>query len=288
MVTEQEKKNQRIALFTTIGIHGVLFLLFFFMVAWRAPNPPLPEYGIELNFGMDDQGSGAVQPREPVGSEGTQEEEPDQPEEQEIVPETTPPVETEPVEQEITSKVESPVKVEEKKVEPKPKKPVEKKPEPKKEEVVKPVVDQNATYKPASPKAESNNTTTDGKAGAKGSQGDDRSKSGDKGSPEGSLDANAQYGKQGGGGGPRLDLAGWMWDSTPTVSVPNNESGRIVFEIKVDDNGDIVSIKTIERSVSIEAEQACRKEVERLSFTKTGANVPDISTGKITFVIRSN
>lgn len=288
MVTEQEKKNQRIALFTTIGIHGVLFLLFFFMVAWRAPNPPLPEYGIELNFGMDDQGSGAVQPREPVGSEGTQEEEPDQPEEQEVVPETTPPVESEPVEQEITSKVESPVKVEEKKVEPKPDKPVEKKPEPKKEEVVKPVVDPNATYKPATPKSESNNTTNEGKTGAKGSQGDDKNKSGDKGSPEGSLDANAQYGKQGGGGGPRLELAGWEWNSTPTPKVPNNESGRIVFEIKVDDSGDIISIKTIERSASLEAEQACRKEVERLSFTKTGANVPDISTGKITFVIRSN
>jgi len=23
------------------------------MIAWRAPDPPLPEFGIELNFGMD-------------------------------------------------------------------------------------------------------------------------------------------------------------------------------------------------------------------------------------------
>ena len=54
---QKEKKNKRIALFTSLGIHAAILLLFFFLVAWRAPNPPLPEYGIELNFGLDDQGS---------------------------------------------------------------------------------------------------------------------------------------------------------------------------------------------------------------------------------------
>jgi len=84
-----------------------------------------------------------------------------------------------------------------------------------------------------------------------------------------------------------LDLSGWEWDKKPNPDVPNNETGRIVFEIKVDDNGDIVSIKTLERSVSQEAEQICRKAIEKLIFIQTGSNVPAISTGKITFLIRS-
>jgi hypothetical protein len=85
-----------------------------------------------------------------------------------------------------------------------------------------------------------------------------------------------------------LDLAGWNWDYIPKPNVPNNESGRVVFEIKVDDSGEIISIRTLERSVSLEAENICRKEIEKLTFSKTGTNVPAISTGKITFIVRSN
>jgi hypothetical protein len=61
-----------------------------------------------------------------------------------------------------------------------------------------------------------------------------------------------------------------------------------VFEIKVGEDGEIVSYRTLERSVSIEAENICKKELEKLTFSKTGTNVPKESTGRITFVIRSN
>jgi hypothetical protein len=104
----------------------------------------------------------------------------------------------------------------------------------------------------------------------------------------GKIEADALYGTQSGGGGSAgLDLAGWNWDFIPKPLVPNNEAGRVVFEIKVDDSGEIISIKTLERSVSLETENACRKEIERLKFSKTGATVPEISTGKITFILRS-
>jgi periplasmic protein TonB len=285
MSREEEKKNQRIAMFTSIGVHVGLFLMFFFMIAWRPPNPPLPEIGLEVNFGTDDQGTGDVQPDEPVGSQGTQPEEPNQPEEQEELPETPKPVETKVEEQQVVSKVESPVSVKETKEEKQPEKPVEKV-QPKKEEPVKPTPDKAAEYKPSTPKTESNNTTTDGKAGNASSHGDDKNKTGDKGHPEGKPDANSLYGNPGGGGGgPSLELAGWQWDRKPVPNVAKSESGRVVFEIKVDENGDIVNIKTLERSVSIEAEQACRQEIQKLTFTKTGTNVPEFSTGKITFVI---
>ena len=69
MTEAQEKKSRRIALISSIGVHVVILLLLLFVVAWRAPNPPLPEYGIELNFGTVSQGSGAVQPRTPAAAE---------------------------------------------------------------------------------------------------------------------------------------------------------------------------------------------------------------------------
>src|SRR5690606_22917293 len=69
MTEAQEKKSRRIALSSSIGVHVVILLLLLFVIAWRAPNPPLPEYGIELNFGTVSQGSGAVQPRTPAAAE---------------------------------------------------------------------------------------------------------------------------------------------------------------------------------------------------------------------------
>src|SRR3954468_1022460 len=68
-MSAEEKKNNRIGIFTSLGVHGALFLIFFFMRAWRAPDPPLPEFGIELNFGLDTPGTGDIQPEFPVGEE---------------------------------------------------------------------------------------------------------------------------------------------------------------------------------------------------------------------------
>lgn len=293
---EQDKKNKRTAFVTTMGVNVLVLLVLLFVIAWRAPNPPLPEFGIELNFGMDTQGSGDVQPKEPVGTpqEVKEEEEESKPEETksepvEEQPEQVEPEVTKPVEQQVTSKVESPVAVkEEKKEEQKPvekpkEKPVEKKSEPKVEE--KPKVDSKTVYNPNASKS----TDASNKKGQPGNHGDDQNKTGDKGSPEGKLDAKSLYGKSGGGGGgSSLDLAGWTWDDRPSPKVSDNELGGIVkFEIKVDDAGDIISIRTLERSVSPETEQACKQAIQRLTFSKTGENVPDISTGTITFVVRS-
>ncbi len=65
MLPEFEKKNQRIGMGVSIGIHGLLLILFFLIMAWREPDPPVPEYGIELNFGLETVGSGEIQPEQP-------------------------------------------------------------------------------------------------------------------------------------------------------------------------------------------------------------------------------
>lgn len=294
MTEQQEKKNRIIAFFSTMGFHAVFLLSMLFIIAWKAPDPPLGELGVDLNIGLDFEGSGDVQPEEPIGSNQPKTEteetqtQPEKPQEQ---------VEQKPVEKDeeelITSKdEESPAVVKEvtkkEEVKPKVEPKVEEKPKEKVEE--KPI----AVYKPnsATKTTSTEKSTSDGREGKPGNQGDDVGKTGDKGDPRGTVDGKAMYGTPGNGGGgggtgPSLEISGWEWDKKPAPSVSNNESGRVVFEIKVDDSGDVISIKTIERSVSAEAEQICRKEIQKLTFTKIGANVPPVSTGKITFVMRS-
>ncbi len=288
-----EKKNSRIGLLTSIGVHAGIFLLLFFLVAWRAPNPPLPEFGIELNFGLDDQGSGDVQPETPVGDENPQnaeeiKEQPadKQPEQtQETQEEAKTDVVEQPVEQ-IDSKIESPVVLkEEKKViktEPVKEKPFEKTVETKpKEQVV-------AEYK----KPEATDDKEAAKKGTPGTQGDDKGKTGDKGSPQGKLDAKALYGTPGGGGGGNgmdLQMSGWAWAEEPKIpELPDNENGRVEFEIECDESGDITGITTLVRSLSPRAEQILKDEIRKNSLIRTsGGKVPPRSKGKIIFVLRT-
>jgi len=79
---ENERKNKRIGFLTSLGIHSAVLLALIFLTGWKEPYPaPGASYGIELNFGLDDQGSGEVQPQTPVGTD----------EEQATVPETPKP-----------------------------------------------------------------------------------------------------------------------------------------------------------------------------------------------------
>jgi periplasmic protein TonB len=333
-MSEQEKKNKRAGVIISGIFHGILLIIFIFLIAWRPPNPPLPEYGIELNFGLDQQGSGDIQrlnPQRVSQSEEDARPEPpkaqaEQQSEQEPVPtKTQAAAETKPVEApkpepksepvktiqpEVTQK-EASVKVDEKSApkqeETKEIKKVEEKPvTPPKEVVKEEVKTVTEASKTTPPKTEEvkketqTQTTTTGTGGGgqtgttstakANNQGDDKNITGDKGNPQGSVDARALYGTQGGGGdGASLDLAGWAWDFLPKPKDESSESGRIVFEIKIDDRGYIQSIRTLEKTVSPAVEKIYRQEVERLTFSKTSSNTrpAPISTGKITFIIRS-
>lgn len=285
---EQEKKNERIAFITSTGVSAVVVLLMFIIVAWRVPDPPLPEYGIELNFGLDMQGSGEVQPETPVGSEGTQQEEPQQQEEAtpEAVKEKV--EEAAPVEEEIVSKVESPIKAKEVKEETKVvEKPKEKPVEPKKEE--KPKEEVKVAYKANTQKTDSENKTTDGKEGTAGSHGDDKNKTGDKGNPQGSLDAKSLYGQPGGGGGgvSMSGFTGFEWPKVQTPSMPEEAYGVYEFLVKVDDQGDVVSVTPLQRGLSLEAERKLKEMIQKLVFIPKGSNLPAQSEGKITFKVVS-
>ncbi|GEM_PF-134937 len=58
-------KRDRKAMTISLVVHGVLAILFIFILAWREPDPPIPEYGIELNLGVLDPGSGSIQRETP-------------------------------------------------------------------------------------------------------------------------------------------------------------------------------------------------------------------------------
>ncbi len=292
-MVKAERRNRNIGIVTSVGVHLAVLIIFLLMMAWRAPNPPFPEYGIELNFGMDSQGSGEIQPDTPASTaeavEQLEEEQIEEvPQEQkaeeiEEEDEANPVADAQAAEQPV-SKLESPVVVTETK-ETKPT--VKEQEKPKKEVAKQPVA------------AESQKTETISKAtdvtaeeGQKpANHGDNVNTVGDKGSKEGTLDAKALYGNAGGGGGGvGLDLAGWDWDQIPRPQIPGNESdGKIEFEIKVDENGEIIGYRVLERSLSIEAEKACRDAISKLTFSKKpGAVVPAVSVGKLTFVVRTH
>ena len=90
-MTIQEKKNDRWGIGISLGIHAALLLLFIFMLARKEPFPPLPEYGIEVSFGLEEAGSGDIQPTVPANTNPEPAEEP-APEEpapaEEIIPES--------------------------------------------------------------------------------------------------------------------------------------------------------------------------------------------------------
>ncbi|CCM09968.1 Putative uncharacterized protein [Cardinium endosymbiont cEper1 of Encarsia pergandiella] len=85
--------------------------------------------------------------------------------------------------------------------------------------------------------------------------------------------------------GAMLELKGWEWDVVPNPRDKTEECGKIVFEIKVDQDGEIISIQTIEKTVTPIVEKIYADALLGLTFSKTAQTPSGISTGKVTFVL---
>lgn len=85
--------------------------------------------------------------------------------------------------------------------------------------------------------------------------------------------------------GAILELKGWKWDAVPNPNDTTEECGKIVFEIKVDQDGEIISIQTIEKTVTPMVEKIYADALRVLTFSKTAETLSGISTGKVTFVL---
>lgn len=280
-----KNENERRAAMLTVLSLFIIFLWMFFHVILSAPDPP-EEYGMEVNFGTTDVGSGDDQPLEELKTQPVEEVTPEEPVE-EVVEEITESVE-EVVEDVITEEtveevpVVTPVK-EVPKEQPKEVVPVEKpketpKVEPKKEPT--PPKPDKSTEDALS--SVLNGPPADGKSS--GNEGDDN-EAGDKGNENGDPNAPDYYTNPGNGSGGNYDLIGRLPLRRPIPDYPCKKEGRVVVSIKVDRSGKVISATpgtkgstTTESCLLAEAKKAAMK-----TKWQAAANAPEKQIGKIIY-----
>ncbi|WP_436516433.1 hypothetical protein [Ekhidna sp. To15] len=259
---KKEERNKRIGWLTSVGVQLLLLILFYFIVAWREPFPPIPEYGIELGFTTS---AGAPAASSPAPQAPETNDEPEEVQEEQATSQSVQEVVAaeESNQEAIVNEVESPVKVEESK-------PAEPTPAEEKKEV-----DSRAVMTPSETDAdESKENPSEGKEEEK------------------EVDQRAIYGSQGTNTGEaegaNLALSGWVWDFKPKPDDQSDQSGKIVYKIVVDGDGYLVKIETETSTVSPAVERKYRQAVEKLTFSKTADyKAASVSTGTITFIIKS-
>ena len=287
-MSEREKKHKMIGAGVSAGIHLLVLLAFLFIMAWKAPNPPAPETGIELNFGTDLAGSGQEQPQTPspqpkpdaqqVAESQQAQSQPEPVREPVVTPDVAKPTPTERAVEDVVSQPEPSPVTKQEVAKPKPQPQQQPKAEEKPKETVKPALF------PGEKDRESSST-----AQKASSQGDQANKTGDQGDEKGKVDGRSLYGKPGGGNnGPQLNLSGWRFDHLPSEKDNSNEDGRVVIEFTVDADGYVTQSKIKESSVSLEVAQFYKRQVEKSSFERTAAGiVPASTTGTVTYIIKS-
>jgi periplasmic protein TonB len=292
-MSEQEKKNKKTAALLSVLVHGLLLLAFLFMLAWKEPNPPLPEYGIQLNFGLDNVGSGDIQPEiEANESESTEEAAPEEiPTESTETPEVTDIEEVKDVtvpivEETTTNTMDSPDKVAKEVVKEDVKPVVKDKPKEEKKETTKPVEKKEVVKPEVGAKGKEGESTNKEAA----NQGDNLNKVGDKGDEKGTLDARALYGQPGGGDGkPGLQIIGWMWDEVPNKRDQSSENGQVIIDFLIDSDGYVIKTTIIQTGVSMSVAKFYEDQLRHITFSKTSSGVVTSATtkGTVTFVIKS-
>jgi outer membrane biosynthesis protein TonB len=308
-----EKDSKRYSALITLGLNLILLIIFYFTVVWKQPSLPLPAYGLELNLGFTDTGSGERNsPNAPSETPSSAIEAAAPGEVAPVVTQPTTPVpavktetakpktSSKPAANEAVTTKPSPIKGEERAA-------VEtRKPEPVKAEPTKPVTspsksEEEKTSQKASeqPKIDqraifgaggtSGKSTTPASGGAQGSS----NAKGDEGRPTGTVDGRAIMGEGTGkgvnsGSGYSLDLAGWDFGSQPNINDRvSTRNGKIVFKITVDDSGRVVQAVPLEYNVSNDVLAYYRQVVNQINFKKSGGSASaDFSTGRITFVIK--
>ena len=305
---EVEARTMALASATVVMV-ALLILLFLITLTSSTPNPPPVEY-VEVNFGTSNVGSGSVQtynkPNPSLRVENVKKSE-DRPNPKVT---TTPRIERTPVTRAertenvktsktpsekpiIASRAESPVSV--------PERPETKRPEatapkttpvPPRSEPTKKVetVDPNALYKRSAGGGGANGTN--GRVAGVGgnNNGDDRSGVGDKGNPDGNINAREFYGKPGGSkNGVAMNVSGWAFGNNKLDKDDSDEGGKIIYQIRVDSDGNIVSARPMQQTVSPSVESFYRRQVMRFKLRPKGSVTPsELAVGTLTISISAN
>ena len=228
--TKHEKDSARIT-----ALLAVILILLIFIVGPTYLDPPL-EYGVAVNFGTTDFGSGTIQPKEPIKSEPIDINK--QPNIQESQPETTTSQEetsedvlTQENAEEITLKKQQEAEA------------IRKAEADAKAKAEAERIEKERAEKEAKKKNIDNLIGGIGKSDGttSGSEGDD-DKAGDKGQLDGDPYAPSYFGDPGSGsGGVGYGLNGRGRPTRSKVLPDCNEEGRIVVEIHVDRQGNVVT-----------------------------------------------
>lgn len=232
-----EKKDKGIAIAGTIVVHA-LVLLVLFLMAFRTPLPLPGEEGVEVDLGMMDQGMGNIQPEKPAIPMAAQPQQQQNKSKEDIV---------------TQNDDEAPAIEKPKNTKPKQEtKPVE---EP------KPTVNQKALFKG------SNNPQAGGSEGINGQPGD-------QGKPNGLAGIKKYDGNGGKGNGTGYDLGGRGAKSLHRPDDDFSEEGRIVVDIWVNRNGQVVRAEVATKGTDI-INNAMRQKAIQAAKRSTFASDPD-------------
>lgn len=122
--------------------------------------------------------------------------------------------------------------------------------------------------------------------GGTGSGGDGNdNKAGDKGNPNGDPNASGYYGNGGGGSGGNYRLGNRRATSTPKPTYDCNEQGKVVVSISVDKNGKVLSAKGGIKGTTNTAPCLIKRAEEAALKTKFNAdgNAPSKQVGSIIY-----
>lgn len=243
--TKHEKKSAALT-----AVIAIVILLLIFNFGMRYFDPP-KEYGIAVNFGTTDFGSGDVQPTEALKQSAEEE-----PVDESVVEETvqeeqveTSPAVNEAAEDIITQDNEEALAIKKredakKKEEDLKQKEVERKAEIERQKII---AENKRIEKEKQEKAQKRKQLdalmggfSEGEGNATGGEGDDN-KAGDKGKVTGDPNASGYYGNGGGGSGGNYRLGNRNALSTPKPTYDCNEEGRVFVSISVDNSGKVIS-----------------------------------------------
>ncbi len=283
---EQSKNNKAAGLIGTLTFHALLFLLFW-LIVFKTPIPPFPEEGgsgYEVNFGTSETGSGDVQPMVDAGNNSSidKTDKVETPSEtkassasaERVITDETNTDETTEVpsgKSETKSDSKSVAKVDE---------------TPKAEERK---ADSRFLFPPK--KKGSAATANEGTTAGNGDQGSlDGSRNTMYHGPGGNGGEGTGLGKgkgidNGVGPGISFKLDGRKSSSLPIPKASFSEEGRVVVEIKVDQNGVVVSAKPgVKGSTTTNPQlmEIARKAALTASFN-TNHDAPDVQKGTIIY-----
>ena len=252
-MNNKEKKDKGIAIVGTIVVHA-LVLLVLFLMAFRTPLPLPGEEGVEVDLGMMDQGMGNIQPEKPAIPMAAQPQQQQNKSKEDIV---------------TQNDDEAPAIEKPKNTKPKQEtKPVE---EP------KPTVNQKALFKG------SNNPQAGGSEGITGQPGD-------QGKPNGLAGIKKYDGNGGKGNGTGYDLGGRGAKSLHRPDDDFSEEGRIVVDIWVNRNGQVVRAEVATKGTDIINNSMRQKAIQaaKRSTFASDPDAPEEQHGTITYTFVIN